>query len=97
MPTLPILIIAIGVLGALFVLYSAMAGPSPAKVQARRLDGLRERHSKSNEVAAQAQLKRILATRGGKMDSFAQKFIPNPALLRQRIERTGRAGPLRNM
>jgi tight adherence protein B len=94
MPTLPILIIAIGMLGALFVLYSAMAGPSPAKAQARRLDGVRERHSKSNEVAAQAQLKRILATRGGKMDGVAQKFIPNPALLRQRIERTGRSWTL---
>ena len=91
MPTLPILIIAVGVLGALFVLYSAMAGPSPAKAGARRLESLRERHSKSNEVAAQAQLKRILANRDSRMDGFAQRFIPNPALLRSRIERTGRS------
>ena len=94
MPTLPILIIAAGVLGALFVFYSAMSGPSPAKAQARRLESVRERHSKSNEVAAQAQLKRILATRATKMDGVAQKFLPNPALLRQRIERTGRSWSL---
>jgi tight adherence protein B len=94
MPILPILIITAGVLGALFVLYSAMAGPSPAKAQARRLEGLRERHSKSSEVATQAQMKRILATRETRMDGLAQRFIPNPALLRRRIEMTGRSWSL---
>jgi tight adherence protein B len=94
MPTLPILIITAGVLGALFVLYSAMAGPSPAKAQARRLESLRERHSKSSEVATQAQLKRILATRETRMDGLAQRFLPNPALLRRRIEMTGRSWSL---
>ena len=94
MPTLPILIIAAGVLGALFVFYAAMAGPSPAKAQARRLEGLRERHSKSSEVATQAQLKRILSTRTSKMDGFAQRLIPNPAQLRKRIEMTGRSWSL---
>jgi tight adherence protein B len=94
MPTLPILIITAGVLGALFVLYSAMAGPSPTKAQARRLESLRERHSKSSEVATQAQMKRILATRETRMDGVAQRFIPNPALLRRRIEMTGRSWSL---
>ena len=94
MPTWPILIIAAGVLGALFVFYAAMAGPSPAKAQARRLEGLRERHSKSSEVATQAQLKRILSTRTSKMDGFAQRLIPNPAQLRKRIEMTGRSWSL---
>ena len=94
MPTLPILIIAAGVLGALFVFYAAMAGPSPAKAQARRLEGLRERHSKSSEVATQAQLKRILSTRTSKMDGFAQRQSPNPAQLRKRIEMTGRSWSL---
>jgi tight adherence protein B len=77
-------------LGTLYVMYSAVAGPSPARAGARRLESLRERHSKSSEVAAQAQMKRILASRATKMDGFAQRFIPNPALLRLRIERTGR-------
>jgi tight adherence protein B len=63
MSTLPLLLLVAGVLGTLFVMYSAFAGPSPARAGARRLDALRERHSKSSDVAAQAQMKRILATR----------------------------------
>jgi tight adherence protein B len=89
MSTLPLLLLVAGVLGTLFVMYSAFAGPSPARAGARRLDALRERHSKSSDVAAQAQMKRILATRTSKMDGFAKRFIPNPAMLAQRIERTG--------
>jgi tight adherence protein B len=87
-------IVLAGMLGTLYVMYSAVAGPSPARVGARRLEALRERHSKSSEVAAQAQMKRILASRTTKMDGFAQRFIPNPALLRLRLERTGRSWSL---
>jgi tight adherence protein B len=79
-----------GMLGVLGLVYAAVAGPSASKAQTRRLESLRERHSKSTEVAAQAQLKRILANRQTKMDGFAQRFIPNPALLRRRIEQTGK-------
>jgi tight adherence protein B len=39
-------------------------------------------------------MKRILASRTTKMDGFAQRFIPNPALLRLRLERTGRSWSL---
>jgi tight adherence protein B len=83
-----------GMLGMLGLIYFAIAGPSPDKARARRLEGLRERHSKSDEVAAQAQMKRILATRETKMDSALQRFIPNPALLRRRIEQTGKSWSL---
>ena len=56
---------------------------------------MRERHSKSNEVAAQAQLKRILQSRTQtKMDGLAQRLIPNPALLRRRLQQTGRSWTL---
>jgi tight adherence protein B len=61
MPTLPLVIMIAGLLGTLFVLYSAFAGPSPARAGARRLEVLRERHSRSSDVIAQAQLKRIIA------------------------------------
>jgi tight adherence protein B len=81
-------------LGTLYVMYSAFAGPSPARAGARRLETLRERHSRSTEVVAQAQMKRMLATRTSKMDGLAQRFIPNPALLRLRLERTGRSWSL---
>ena len=89
MQTLPMVFVLAGLLGTLYVMYSAFAGPSPARAGARRLESLRERHSRSQEVAAQAQLKRVIASRATKMDSFAQRFVPNPALLRLRIERTG--------
>ena len=83
-----------GMLGVLGLIYVGMSGPSVTKAQSRRLDSLRERHSKSTEVAAQAQLKRILANRETRMDGLAQRFLPNPALLRERIERTGKSWSL---
>jgi tight adherence protein B len=90
-----ILMLAGGLLGTLGLGYYAFAGPSASKAQMRRLEGLRERHSKSNEVAAQAQLKRILQNReNSRMEGFAQRFIPNPALLRQRLNQTGRSWTL---
>jgi tight adherence protein B len=73
------------------LVFYALAGPSVNKAQMRRLESVRERHSKSNEIAAQAQLKRILQSRGPtKMDGLAQRFIPNPALLRKRLNQTGK-------
>jgi tight adherence protein B len=84
-----------GVLAVLAMMMFAMGGPSPAKAQNRRLESVRERHSKSNEVAAQAQLKRILQTRNQtKMDGLAQRLIPKPALLRQRLQQTGKTWTL---
>jgi tight adherence protein B len=83
-----------GMLGMLGLVYVALSGPSASKAQSRRLESLRERHSKSTEVAAHAQLKRILANRQTKMDGLAQQLIPNPALLRNRISRTGKSWTL---
>jgi tight adherence protein B len=91
----PILMLGGGVLAVLVLMVFAVSGPSVAKAQNRRLESVRERHSKSNEVAAQAQLKRILQTRNQtKMDGLAQRFIPNPALLRRRLQQTGRTWTL---
>src|SRR3954465_9646987 len=84
-----------GVLAMLAMMVFAVGGPNVSKAQLRRLETVRERHSKSNEVAAQAQLKRILQNRTEtKMDSFAQRFIPKPALLRRRLQQTGRGWTL---
>ena len=91
---LPTMMLAFGMVAALGLVYFAMSGPSASKAQVRRLEAVRERHSKSSEVAAQMQLKRILAHRNSKMDGLAQTLIPNPALLRKRIEQTGRSWSL---
>ena len=89
-----LIMLAGGMFGVLGLLYVAVSGPSVSKAQSRRLESVRERHSKSTEVAAQAQLKRILANRQTKIEGVAQRFIPRPALLRARIERTGKAWTL---
>ena len=94
MSIIQMMMLVAGMVGMLGLIYFAIAGPSASKAQSRRLEGLRERHSKSTEVAAQAQMKRILASRETKMDGVAQRFIPNPALLRRRIEQTGKSWTL---
>jgi tight adherence protein B len=89
------LVMAAGSLGTLGLLFYVFTGASSSKTQARRLETVRERHSKSNEVAAQAQLKRILQRRSQtKMEGLAQRFIPNPALLRQRLQQSGKSWTL---
>jgi tight adherence protein B len=85
------IMMAAGGMGVIALLYFALAGPSPAKAQVRRLESLRERHSKSSEVVAQAQLKKIQNGRESRMDGIAKRFIPNPALLRRRLEQTGKS------
>jgi tight adherence protein B len=88
----PMLIMAGGLVGTLLLTMLALSGPSAGKLLAKRLESVRERHSKSSEIAAQAQLKRIFANRNQtKADGFAQRFIPNPALLRLRLQQTGRS------
>jgi tight adherence protein B len=88
--SLPMLMLGALVLGAIVLFAGALGGGGNAKARSR-LEGLRERHSKSTEIAAQAQLKRILANRNQtRMDGLAQRLIPNPALLRQRLQQTGR-------
>jgi tight adherence protein B len=91
----PMLIMAGGVLLVLALTAFAFGGPSASKAQNRRLESVRERHSKSLEIAAQAQMKRILQKRNQtKIDGLAQRLIPNPALLRQRLQQTGRTWTL---
>jgi tight adherence protein B len=91
MPIFPIALFAAGLIGTLALILFAFAGPSPAKAQSRRLEAVRERHSRSAEVATQAQMKKLLANRkSSRVDGLAASLIPNPALLRHRIERTGK-------
>jgi tight adherence protein B len=93
--SLPILMLAAGLVGAGLLAVFAFNGPSASKAQSRRLESVRERHSKSTEVAAQAQLKRLLANRTqNRMDGLAQRFIPNPALLKARLQQTGKSWSL---
>ena len=92
MSGISLFLLVAGMLVSLLLVGFAFAGPSTGRQQAKRLENVRERHSRSTEIAAQAQLKRIFANRQVKgMDGLAQRLIPNPALLRKRLERTGRS------
>ena len=61
MPSLTMILMLAGMLGTALLVMAAFAGPSTGKQVTRRLEELRERHSRSSDVAAQAQLKRIFA------------------------------------
>ena len=90
MPSLDTILLFWGAAAAILLLYAAMAGPATSKFVSRRLDGVRERHSRSSETVAQAQMRKIFAQRASKSDSFAKRFIPNPALLQLRLTQTGK-------
>ncbi|MGF1549551.1 MAG: type II secretion system F family protein [Sphingomonadaceae bacterium] len=90
MPLLNFLFLMGGISLVLILLVYAFMGPSASKAQTRRIQSLRERHSRSSEVVAQAKINRILSKHDNEMDGLAQRFIPNPALLRERLRQTGR-------
>lgn len=92
MPDMTMLMVGAGALGGLLVLAAILTTPSAGKASGRRLESVRERHSRSTDVVAQVQLKKILANRrqGSKVDSLTSSLIPNPALLRQRLAMTGK-------
>jgi len=89
-------LIGIGALAVLGLLAFALSGPSVSKAVGRRVQEIRERHSRSMEITAQAQMKRLLGHKkhNARLDDLAQRFIPNPALMRQRLERTGKTWTL---
>jgi tight adherence protein B len=87
---LMIFLIVLGGLGALLLLLSAMQGPSPGKTLKRRVESIKERHGDVIAANAQAQIRKLFANRDNKVEGFASSIIPKPALLRKRLEMTGR-------
>ena len=85
---MPILF-AVAVVAILALGYAALSGPSPAKSVKRRLELLRERHGDAVTASAQAQIRKLFANRN-KVESALTTLIPKPALLRLRLERTGK-------
>jgi len=83
-------ILGLGVFGALFLLGAMLSGPSPAKSLKRRMELVKERHAEGVTAAAQAQIRKLMANRAGRFEGFASSIIPRPALLRRRLEQTGK-------
>lgn len=90
MLSLPIIMIAGAALLVVALLALAFSGPSTAKAQARRMNALRDRHSNSTGAIVEAQMRRIQAVRNTKMDNLAAQFLPKPALLKKRLDMTGK-------
>ena len=86
-----LLLIMIGGVGALGLAFMAIRGPSPGKSVKRRMELIRERHGDVIAANAQAQIRKLFAERSSKIEGFASTLIPKPALLRKRLEMTGKS------
>jgi tight adherence protein B len=58
---------------------------------------VKERHAEGVTAAAQAQIRRLMSSRPSGFEGFASQIIPRPALLRKRLEMTGRTFRSPNM
>jgi len=85
-----IIVLMIGLLGALGLGVLAFSGPSQSKALKRRREAIKERHGDLVTGKAEAQIRKLLAQRTGGVESFASTLIPKPALLRKRLEQTGK-------
>src|SRR3954447_15135224 len=83
-------IILIGGIGAVALAFMAMRGPSASKALKRRVELVKERHGDIVAGNAQAQIRKLMAQRAGRIESFASTLVPKPALLRKRLEMTGK-------
>lgn len=90
MPMMPLMLMAAGAACFVVLILFAFSGPSSGKVQQRRLTALRDRHSMSAGAVVEAQMRRITAARDTRMDGIAQRFLPNPAQLKKRLDMTGK-------
>ena len=87
-----IIIVTIGVLGVLLLGGKALGGPNPRKSLKRRVELIKERHGEGGVLAAnaQAQIRKLMAARSSRVEGLASTLIPKPALLRKRLDQTGK-------
>lgn len=88
---MPVIMLAMGTLGALLLLFAAFSGPSTAKLASRRMSALKDRHAASASATIEAQMRKVISTRQAtKIDGMASRILPKPALLKLRLNRTGK-------
>ncbi len=75
---------------ALLVIAKAYRGPSASQTVKRRVEQIKERHGDVIAGHAQAQIRKLFAQRATRLEGFATTLIPKPALLRRRLEMTGK-------
>ena len=84
------LLIIMGMITVVVMAFFAFSGPNQSKAAKRRIETIKERHGDVIAGNAQAQIRRLFAQRAGRFDGMASTFIPKPALLRRRLEMTGK-------
>ena len=75
---------------ALLLIAKAYRGPSASQTVKRRVEQIKERHGDVIAGQAQAQIRKLFAQRATRIEGFASTLIPKPALLRRRLEMTGK-------
>src|SRR5688500_14393591 len=75
---------------ALLLIAKAYRGPSASKTLKRRVEMIKERHGDVIAGHAQAQIRKLFAQRASRIEGYASTLIPKPALLRRRLEMTGK-------
>ena len=83
-------LLIIGASAAILLAFTALRGPSAAKNVKRRIELIKERHGDTIAGSAQAQIRKLFAERASKFEGIASTLIPKPALLRKRLEQTGK-------
>jgi tight adherence protein B len=93
MSILQLALFAAGLMAVMVLLYAALVGPNPTKESARRLEGVRYRHSESTENKVESQLKKAIAARKPKMHRVAGSGSRIDALA-LRLHRSGKSWTL---
>jgi tight adherence protein B len=75
---------------ALLLIAKVYRGPSASQTVRRRVEQIKERHGDAIAGHAQAQIRKLFAQRATRLEGFASTLIPKPALLRRRLEMTGK-------
>ena len=75
---------------ALLLIAKLYSGPSASRTLKRRVEQIKERHGDMIAGQAQAQIRKLFAQRASRIEGFASSLIPKPALLRRRLEMTGK-------
>src|SRR5919112_3950135 len=83
-------LLIIGGASAVLLAFMAVRGPSAGKNVKRRIELIKERHGDSIAGSAQAPIRKLFAERASKFEGYASTLIPKPALLRKRLEMTGK-------
>lgn len=84
-------LLIIGGVGALALAFMGIRGPSASKSLKRRVELIKERHGDVIAGNAQAQIRKLFAERASRFEGYASTLIPKPALLRKRLEMTGKS------